>query len=456
MREVLLTIRYTDDIYKLIVNACLRDISKKNKHIKPEIIKFKKKPDFGFLFYCLAIFLKGSFFKKDKIASLKFKKINFGENLLATTFRGYETYNSKYKFYYNLFKNIYKISIYFQTAEYYLKNYKFRNVYLDHLEYLNGILYQIFVNKNKFIFSNRYPRNIIKTKNKNINKIFQVKYNKKKFSKLENKKIKLKSREVFNSVKDYIPWMYHTKYDRSSFDNLNKYKYIIYAHSFTDAQLVHGYDGFLNTFEWLKYTIERLNEKNVNFIIKAHPNFYINTKINAMHERSRWDQKIYYDLINKYSLNKNILLINKPVENIHVIKRLNKKCIVITKHGSVQLEMIHNNFKIISSASNLIDPKYKVSNTWKNKAEYQNLLNQDWDKLKFSHKNNYLNIIHNLFLNKNSFYGENFYINQLRKQMIKKKYIKKGSSYEETLLKFNILKNREDIIKNIKIIIQKI
>jgi len=183
MREVLLTIRYTDDIYKLIVNACLRDISKKNKHIKPEIIKFKKKPDFGFLFYCLAIFLKGSFFKKDKIASLKFKKINFGENLLATTFRGYETYNSKYKFYYNLFKNIYKISIYFQTAEYYLKNYKFRNVYLDHLEYLNGILYQIFVNKNKFIFSNRYPRNIIKTKNKNINKIFQVKYNKKKFYK---------------------------------------------------------------------------------------------------------------------------------------------------------------------------------------------------------------------------------------------------------------------------------
>jgi hypothetical protein len=97
-----------------------------------------------------------------------------------------------------------------------------------------------------------------------------------------------------------------------------------------------------------------------------------------------------------------------------------------------------------------------VSNTWKNKKEYQNLLNQDWDKLKFSHKNNYLNIIHDLFLNKNSFYGENFYINQLRKHMIKKDYIKKGSSYEETLLTFNNLKNKEDIFKNIKIIIQKI
>ena len=456
MKEVLLTTRYTDDIYKLIINACLKDINKKKICIKPETIKFKKKPDFIFLFYCLIILIKGSFFRKDKIALLKFKNVNFGKNLLSITFRSYDTYNSKYKFYYHLFKNIYKISIYYQTAEYYLKNYKFNNVYLDHLEYLNGIFYQIFINKNKCIFTNRYPRNIIKTKNKKISKIFQVKFVKKSFSKLETKKIILKSREVFNSVKDYIPWMYHTKYHNGSLDNLNKYKYIIYAQSFTDSQLEHGYDGFTNTFEWLKYTIEKLNRKNVSFIVKAHPNFYINTKINSLHERSRWDQKIYYDLINKYRLYKNILFINKPVENIHVIKRLNKKCIAITKHGSVQLEMIHNNFKIISSACNLIDPKYKISNTWKNKKEYQNLLNRDWDKLKFFHKNNYLNIIHNLFLDKNSFYGENFYINQLRKQMVKKNYIKKNSSYEDTINKFNKINNKNQIIDQISLAITKI
>jgi len=120
------------------------------------------------------------------------------------------------------------------------------------------------------------------------------------------------------------------------------------------------------------------------------------------------------------------------------------------------LEMIHNNFKIISSACNLIDPKYKISNTWKNKKEYQNLLNRDWDKLKFSHKNNYLNIIHNLFLDKNSFYGENFYINQLRKQMVKKNYIKKNSSYEDTINKFNKINNKNQIIDQISLAITKI
>ena len=456
MKEVFITVRYTDDIYKFIVNACLKDLSKKNKHIKLEIIRFKKIPDLTFLFYCLINFIKGSFFRKDKIALLKFKKVNFGVGLLATTYRSYDSYNSKYKFYYNLFKNIYKVGIYFRTAEHYLKNYKFKNVYLDHLEYLNGIFYQIFVNKNKLIYSNRYPKNIIKTKSKKINDVFQVKFIKKKFSKLENKKIRLRSRKVFNSVKDHMPWMFYTKYHRGSFDNLDKYKYIIYTHSFTDAQLGHGYDGFANTFDWLKYTIEGLNAKNVNFIVKAHPNFYVNTKIGSEHERSRWDQKIYYNLINKYSSHDNILQINKPVENKDLIERLNKKCVVITHHGSVQLEMIYNNFKIISSVCNMIDPKFKISNTWKNKAEYQNLLNQDWDKLKFSHKNNYLNIFHNLFLNKNSYHGENFYINQLRKQMIKKNYVKKDSSYEETLFRFNSLKNKDDIFKNIKINIEKI
>ena len=258
MSEVFLTTKYEDNIYKLIVNTCLKDINKKkNKEIKPEIIIFKKKPDFGFLFYCLIILITGGLFKKDKIVLLKFKNVNFGKNLLSITCRSYATYSSKFRFYYHLFKNIYLISIYYKTAEYYLKKYKFKNVYLDHVEYLNGILYQLFVNKNKCIFTNRYPRSIVKTKNKKINDIFQIKFKKKKFSKLEIKKIKLKSKKIYKSVKDYIPWMYHTKYHHESFKNLSKYKYIIYAQSFTDAQLEHRYDGFTNTYEWLKFTIEK-------------------------------------------------------------------------------------------------------------------------------------------------------------------------------------------------------
>ena len=38
--------------------------------------------------------------------------------------------------------------------------------------------------------------------------------------------------------------------------NYNKFDYIIYAHSFTDAQLVYGNDGFSNVYDWLIFTID--------------------------------------------------------------------------------------------------------------------------------------------------------------------------------------------------------
>ena len=57
------------------------------------------------------------------------------------------------------------------------------------------------------------------------------------------------------------------------------YDYIVYAHSFTDAQLIYGADGFCSTLEWLIFTINELNRQNKKFIIKAHPNFFSRLKI---------------------------------------------------------------------------------------------------------------------------------------------------------------------------------
>ena len=166
MRQVFLTTRYTDDIYKLIVNLCIKDISLKKKKIKIEEIKIRKIPDFFFLIICLKYFFQGKFWSKKDIVSLKFKDINFGKKLLSITFRNFDSYISYYKYYYNLFKNIYLISKLFSTANFYEKNYNFNYVYIDHLEYLNGIYFEIFKKKNRVFYTNHYPNNIVKTKKK--------------------------------------------------------------------------------------------------------------------------------------------------------------------------------------------------------------------------------------------------------------------------------------------------
>ena len=246
--------------------------------------------------------------------------------------------------------------------------------------------------------------------------------------------------------------MKYTTWSNKKYKNLDKYDYIIYAHSFTDSQLVYDFDGFTNTLEWLKFTIEELEKRKASFIVKPHPNFY-NKNIDDV---AKWDRKIYLILKKKIRNSPNILFLDEPILNRNLISKLNKKCITITKHGTVQLEMIYHGFKVISSNSNLIDSRYSLTNSWKNKSEYKKLLNKKWNDLKFSNKHNLLKVIEYLFMNKNSVFGKDFYLNVLLEYMSKKKLIVKNSSEEKILSRFSSLKNKEDIIKNIKIPIQTI
>jgi len=455
IEKVFLTTRLNIDIYQLIIKACTDDVKKsenKKDNIKVKLIKIRKLPDIKFLLICALYFLQGKFFFRQKIISLKYKDINFGKHLFAFTLRDYEAYESKYKFYLSLFKKVYIISKYFKTADYYLKYYKFENIYIDHLEYLNGIFYQIFRVKNKNIYTNRFPRTIIKTKSKNIIDIFKLEFKDQNFSNKKKKKIKQEAKKIFKNVNNYLSWMNYTKFNVLKKYDLKKYNYIIYTHSFTDSQLSYGYDGFFDTLEWLEFTTRELNKRKVNFIIKAHPNFYLNTK----NDICIWDKKIYSNFINRITDNKNILVINESISNSDLIKSLDKKCVAITKNGSAQFEMVHHNFKVISSKCNYLDHKYNLFNTWNNKKDYKKLLNQKWDKLKFCNKKNYLNAISRLYLDDKAYFGKNHYINILKQYMIKKNFIKKGSTDAETSIKFSSLKNKSEILDKISVPINKL
>ena len=198
-------------------------------------------------------------------------------------------------------------------------------------------------------------------------------------------------------------------------------------------------------------------KKKKNFIIKAHPNFYLKSKINGLKQISDWDKKIYKKYIESIIKDENILVIDKSVLNYDLVKKLDKnKCVVITKHGSVQLEMTFHNFKVITSKSNFIDSKYNLTNMWSNKNEYKNLLKKNWRQLKFGKEESFCSVMQNLFFDDNTVYGKNFYLNILKNRMTKLRLITKDASYEKMIIKFNSLKNKDSVLKKIHIPIKEV
>ena len=279
------------------------------------------------------------------------------------------------------------------------------------------------------------------------NRIF--KRSKKNYNQKEIKKI---LKKIFSRKNNYFPWANDINYKNIPKENYKMYDYIVYAHSFTDAQLIYGADGFCSTLEWLIFTINELNRQNKKFIIKAHPNFFLDSKL----EYAKWDKDIFIEFFSKFQNNNNILIIDQPIDNHKLIKLLNKKCIVITHHGTVLLEMINNNFKVISSISNFIDTRFNISNIWLNKIQYKELLRKNWKNLRSCKKENFYNLINQMFMNKNTFYGKNNYESRLREILYKTNKIKdKKLAYTKVIKVFKNVSNKEQIIDRIKVNINK-
>ena len=451
MKNFFFSTVYNSNLYKLIIDQCLREAKLDKKKIIIKQIKIKKLPSFNFLFFCMICFLKGDFFSKEKVLNINYKNVYFGIHAISKTYRSFKSYESNLIFFFNLFKNIYIAGKLINTADYILSNYKFKYAYIDHLEYLNGIIYQKFILNNKTVYSNRYPKNILRCTNKNISKIFKLNFRGNKIKKNDLTKTKKKIKQTFSALENYLPWMKRVEYDKFKLKSLKKYQYIIYAHSFTDSQLTYGYDGFANVYDWLKFTVDILEKKKVNFIIKSHPNFYLSSKGKTFNEIYFWDNKIFSNYISSLAKKKNILILNQPFNNKDVVKLLDKKCIVVTKHGTIQLEMAHHNFKIIASEQNIFDKKYKLVNSWNSKEQYIKLLNTDWSKLKYANKKNTLIAFKDMFLNDDTPYGKNFYLRMLKNEMVKKGILSKNTTFENVVLKFNKLKQIKYFLDKIRV-----
>ena len=156
---------------------------------------------------------------------------------------------------------------------------------------------------------------------------------------------------------------------------------------------------------------------------------------------------MFKSIVSKYKYNNKIEFLNLSVDNRYIMSKLNKNCIAITHHGSVGLELLLNNFKVISSVCNFYDKNFKLSNQWSNYKEYKKLLNLNWSDLNYHNKNDLLKICKELFLNDVGYLSKNYHMNILRNYMINKKIITKKTSLQDISMKFNNLKNKEEIAK---------
>ena len=87
--------------------------------------------------------------------NLKYKSLNLGRYAISEVYRNPKCYFSKIKYYYELLKAIYLIASY---AKYAINLKNINSVYLDHCMYKNGILIEVFSQKNIPIYALGYPR----------------------------------------------------------------------------------------------------------------------------------------------------------------------------------------------------------------------------------------------------------------------------------------------------------
>ena len=407
-----LTTREPNGLYKFLVYSSKKNAEKLlNKKLDLKLIKRSKFPEFSYILFYLKIIFSGVIFSKQKTLLTTYQGIEVGRFIIATSYKDFGSYTSKLILLKNLLKNFFFVGNLFKTSKIYLKK-NFDGVYLDHCMYLNGILYSIFAKHNKIVFSNNFP-----------NSIYRIDFRNKKnnyFDKFENSLKLISQSEALNEgeknkVKvlldnltkkpNFLPWIRNVQWVKHEMKNFDIFDYVVYTHSFTDAQLCFGQDDFENSKEWLEFTLNILKKRNKKILIKGHPNYY-NESLGIL---TIWDKKIFDSLKKNHEKHNNFYFINKPVFNYEIAKKIRKDCILISHHGTVLLESIFLGFKTISSSATFWKSGLQISNEWKNKSEYKDLLFKSWDKLNFANNEEFFKLTHKIFFDKYSIFGDRYW-----------------------------------------------
>lgn len=444
--NIFFSIRRLSGPYKfLIESAKIHSEKLLKKKLEIEVCKVRRIDIWAF-FLTLMIIFKTNFFSKKKIMNIDIQNYNISRYAVPEIYKNYNTYLSRISFFFESIKVFYSnIVIFRQIIN--LDKKKIKAAFIDHGMYRNGLAIAILSNKKIPIYTLGYPKGIFYFINKkknylNYENIIELKKTKK-LKNTENNVAKNAIRRVIDKT-DTIPWMKSIKFIKKSkkFDDIT---HVIYAHTFTDAQMLYGYDGFINVYDWLDFTVQELTKNKKNKImIKAHPGFF-HSKFPT--KNMKYDRKLFYKIISKYEKDSKIVVIKEPVKNGELLRDLNKNTILISHHGSAILEGLYSNFKFIASDAAFWSSKFKLSNSWNTRKNYKKVLNKKWKELKKHSSNDLYNVSFQLFCNPLSLYGK-YYWQQIISNELK---IPRQKVYEDSAFLFDKLKmkkNKFDIITN--------
>ncbi len=445
--------RNPEGIYGVLVESCKKH-SEKLLNKKLQIVIFKKKISLVFFFFFIHNILNLKIFSDEYFVKLKYKKFDIGRHAYASTLRNRNAYLNFFWLNYYKIKYFYEAGLIIESSINLLD--KSDALYVDHGVYLNGLIIQVFANNKKIIYQNVYPRGLSfkdlrKNKSKYILSYEDILLLRKKEIKL-NKIIKQKSKNKLKQIlkkPHTIPWIKGIKFSGIKYKNLKSITHVVYAHSFADGQLVWGIDDFTNMREWLLFTLDNLDKNENKILVKAHPNFTIRGYFN---DACKLDREIFFQIKDKFKNSKNIIFETKPTRNLELLKKLNKKTILVSHHGSAILEGSYLNFKTISSEATFWENKFKITNSWKNKFYYSGLLKNNWENLSYRNYNDLLTVSYLLYCNDFGHYGKKFWhqvISDVEK-ITRKKLDKNIDKH------INNVKNKNNLITALSQNIQKI
>ena len=351
----------------------------------------------------ILLVLKGlwlAVFKPEKMALLSFDSICIGRYAVATSYRSYNAYISRISFIVGYIKTLAKCGLYANAIKPMIPS--IEAAYIDHAFYQNGVFYDLFARHGIAVYQNEYPYGLVR-RNLGASETWEDALQVSNI-KLSKQQLLMGKRKLLKITKNTnkIPYML-TKFDELR--SIAKYDYIIYSHSFTDAQCSYGFDGgFNNIKDWLDFTLQQL--KNSKVCVKAHPAIYTEGYTSQVVE---WDRRLFTELVEKYKGSPNIDFINYPVKNIDLLNNVDKSTILISHHSNALLEGAILGFKCIAAKKGNW-ANFSLFNDWTSREGYAELLNQSRDDVEPVDEEELHKYCYALYYGEGSYFSPNWWV----------------------------------------------
>lgn len=384
--------------HKIIVEAVKKSESKA-RGVDLELVVMNKAKSLSSYFRLTMLFLKSvltnKFFGR-AATNLSYRGVSIGKYAVSEALRHPNAYLNKKTYYTRFCKALWNCVL---NVDNYMKiQDKVAACYINDPGYSNGVYFELAVLNNTPFYHNTYPYRLTRFVPKPGAKSVEacIVHSVSAENKIEIGKEILEQITASTEKIDYMSTVEFQSRD-VSFSEVDA---VVYAHSFTDSQQSYGGDTeFLNMYEWLLYTLNKLQDKKV--ILKAHPGFF---RKDYLAEVIEWDRIIFEKFVKQIADQPNLTIIDWPMRNNELLSRLSKNCTLISHHGNALLEGAGQGFKCISSSASAWK-NYDLFNTWLTKKQYDEML-ENFNELHSTKLENLNEYVFDLYKGECSFFHE--------------------------------------------------